>query len=319
MTYQNAVLLGTLGRFSDRFHEYQPAKTLSERLELAVQIPRVHGIEPVYPQDLGANGEQLGLIQDCGLAVSAVNVNLKGEAVFRYGSLTSPDASVRTRALEYLTTAMDLAAELNTDMVSVCPLIDGHDHCFQVDYLSQWRWLVEGLQAACAHRSDIRISLEYKPFEVRNYIVLPNITSALYLCEVVGADNLGVTMDVGHALNAGETPAQAFCLAQQAGRLFYLHFNDNNRAWDWDMLVASVNLWDTLETLYYVRKAGWRGWCAYDVFTRHGDPAKALEVTFRTMERLEQLLDKIGMDRLGGLVQSGIPAVTFDTLIGGLL
>lgn len=319
MSYHNAVLLGTLGRYSDRFHEYQPARSLEERLAVAASLPLAHGVEPVYPQDLGHGGEHLGLVQDSGLRVSAVNVNLKGEAAFRYGALTNPDAGIRAKAVSYLKTAMDMAAELKADMVSVCPLIDGHDHCFQVDYAAQWHWLTETLKEACAYRNDIRISLEYKPFEVRNRIVLPNVATTLYLCEAVGADNLGVTLDVGHALNAGETPAAAFCLAQRAGRLFYLHVNDNNRLWDWDMPPASVNLWETLEVLYYVRKLGWRGWCAYDVFTRHGDPARALELTFRTMARLEQLLDKIGMDRLTGLVQRGDPTCTLDALIGGLV
>ena len=55
MATKNSILLGTLGKYSDRFHTYQPEKSFSERLEVAKSIPRTDGVEPVYPQDLGHN------------------------------------------------------------------------------------------------------------------------------------------------------------------------------------------------------------------------------------------------------------------------
>jgi hypothetical protein len=82
-------------------------------------------------------------------------------------------------------------------------------------------------------------------YEVRNRIILPNMGTTLHLCDVVGADNLGVTMDVGHAFIAGESPAAELCVGHHANRIFYIHFNDNDRGADWDMLPASVNLWET--------------------------------------------------------------------------
>ena len=319
MAYKNSILLGTLGGYHDRFHQYQPSKSLEERLKIAERIPRAHGVEPVYPQDLGHDGERIDLVKNCNLPVSAVNVNIKGEAEFRYGALTNPDADVRRKSIDYLKTAMDMAPRLGTDMISVCPLIDGWDHAFEVDYLKQWTWLTEGLREAAAHRSDVRISIEYKPFEVRNHIILPSMGRTLLLCEQIGADNLGVTMDVGHAVSGGETPAAELCLAHQAGRLFYVHFNDNDRRWDWDTLPGSVNLWETLETLYYVQRLNWDGWFAYDVFTRKGDAAEAVEATFEIMENLDRLLDKIGMDELQRMIEGQDPAPAYTTLIRKLL
>ena len=108
---------------------------------------------------------------------------------------------------------MDLAAELGTDMISCCTLIDGHNYSFQADYLSQWRWMEEGIAEAASHRSDIKISLEYKPNESRNYVVLGDMGRTLYLCERVGQPHVGVTMDVGHALLAKETPAEMLAIA----------------------------------------------------------------------------------------------------------
>lgn len=319
MPYRNSILLGTLGRYADRFHTFQPPRSLEQRLEMARDIPRAHGVEPVYPQDLGHDGEHAALVRAAGLPVSAVNVNLKGEDLFRLGSVTAPDPEVRATATRYLTTAMDLAAELGTDMISVCPLIDGWDYPFEVDYPAQWRWLVDAFTRACAYRSDVRISIEYKAFESRNRVVLPNMGRTLHLCATVGAPNLGVTMDAGHNLIAGETPAAEACLAHAAGRLFYVHLNDNDRGADWDMLPGSVNFWETLELLHWIERIGWNGWFAYDVFTRHGDNAEAVAATFEIMEGLSRLLDRIGMAELRAMTEGRTPADSFRRLIRAML
>ena len=207
---------------------------------------------------------------------------------------------------------MDLAAELGTDMITVCPLIDGFDYPFQVDHQLQWQWLRECFTEACAHRADIKVSIEYKAYESRNRIILPNMGRTLHFCNVVGADNIGVTMDVGHAFIADETPAVEICIAHEAGRLFYIHFNDNDRGADWDMLPASVNLWETLEALYYMDRIGYDGWIAYDVFTRTGDPAEALASTFEIMDDLRALVAKIGVEKLREMTAEGLPARAFN-------
>ena len=319
MAIKNSILLGTLGRYADRFHTYQPERSVEERLRMAEKVRGADGVEPVYPQDLGRSGERLNLVKDCALPVSAVNVNIKGDAEFCRGALTSTEESTRALALDYIKSGMDMATEVGTEMVSVCPLIDGWDHPFEVDYNRQWTWIADALAEAAAHRPEIKLSIEYKPFEVRNRITLGTMARTLLMCEEVGADNLGVTMDAGHALIAQESPAAELCLAHHKNRLFYVHFNDNDRQWDWDTVPGSVNLWEMIETLYWVRRLGWSGWFAYDVFTRKGDPAEALEKTFEIMDLFEKLLDKFGMDELGEMIAQGDPAPTFATLIRKLV
>lgn len=319
MGYKNSILMGTIGGYRDRFHQFQPNRSFEERLEIAKTIPRTDGIEPVYPQDLGANGEAVAAVKASGLAVSAVNVNIKTEPQFRNGSFTHTDAGIRRETVQYIKTAMDMAAELETDMISVCPLIDGFDYAFQVDHQKQWAWAIECFAEATAHRDDVKVSIEYKAFETRNHIILPSMGKTLHFCDRVGAANLGVTMDMGHALMAGENPAAEMAMAADAGRLFYVHFNDNDRGADWDMLPASVNLWHTLETLHYMRRIGYEGWVAYDVFTRTEDNVNAIAATFEIMEDLEALLDKIGTDKLDTIIAEGIPSDGYCDLIKALL
>ncbi len=317
---KHAVMVGLMGRHADRFHEYYPARSLAERLEAVKQVAGADGIEIVYPQDFGDDPQAMvQQVKDSGLAVSAVNLNVKTEKVWQEGSFTSPRPEVRAKAVANLKTTMDLAAAFDTDLITCCPLIDGHNYHFQADYMQQWGWLEECIAEAARHRDDIRISLEYKLNESRNYCVLADMGRSLYLCERLGLPNVGVTMDVGHALIARETPAEALALASQAGRLFYVHFNDNARDWDWDMIPGTVSFWDLLETIYYMDRIDWDGWVAYDVNSRQSTPIESMTATIAIVKMAEQLVARIGMEQIQAFIDEGNPATTFTQLFQSLL
>ena len=319
MKLRHSIMLGMMSKIADRFHEYLPRQTLAERLEATKQVKGVDGIEIVYPGDFPNVNETVAMVKDSGLAVSAVNLNVKSQKKWQQGSFTAPDPELRKQAVADMVFAMDLAAELNSTMITCCPLIDGHNYNFQVDYLKQWAWLEEGITAAAKHRDDIRISLEYKLNESRNYCILGDMGRTLFLCERLGFPHTGVTMDVGHALIAKESPAEVLTIAAQANRLFYVHFNDNAREWDWDMLPGSVNLWDLIEMLYYMDRFGWDGWLSYDVATRDGNQVEQMTATISIVETAMALLDKLGRDQLQSFIDEGIPARAFDYLVKSLL
>jgi xylose isomerase len=283
------------------------------------QVEGVDGIEVVYPGDFVDVNETVALIKDSGLPVSAVNLNVKSAKKWQSGSFTSTDPQLRADAVADLKIVMDLAAELDAWMITCCPLIDGHNYSFQADYFKQWQWLEQGIAEAAKYRSDVKVSLEYKLNESRNYVILGDMGRTLYLCEKLGLSNVGVTMDVGHALVAKETPAEMLALAAHAGRLFYVHFNDNGREWDWDMVPGSVNLWDLVEMMFYLDRLDWEGWLAYDVLTRDGDPVQTMNATISVMKAAEALLDKLGRDKLEALIQEGIPARAVEYLVTSML
>jgi xylose isomerase len=198
-------------------------------------------------------------------------------------------------------------------MVTCCPLIDGHNYHFEVDHLSQWSWLEEGIACGARHRTDIRLALEYKLNESRNFSILSDIGRTLYLCERIGLPHVGVTLDIGHALIARESPAQALCLAARAGKLFYVHFNDNSRDWDWDMLPGSVNPWDFLETLYYLERHSWEGWVSYDVVTR-GGLVESMQASIWLVESGLALVHKIGVQNPTAMIAEDSPARVYNRL-----
>lgn len=316
---KHSVMVGLMGRQADRFHEYHPHRTFAERLDAVKRIPRADGIEIVYPQEFDDSQATIRQVADSGLPVSAVNLNIKTEKIWQEGSFTSPNPEVRAKATANLKISMDLAAAFGTDLVTCCPLIDGHNYHFQADYLKQWGWLEACIAEAARHRDDIRISLEYKLNESRNYCVLSDMGRALYLCERVGLPNVGVTMDVGHALIAKETPAEALALAWQAGRLFYIHLNDNARDWDWDMIPGTVAFWDLIEMVYYMDRINWDGWVAYDIISRQSAPIENMTATIAIVQMAEQLVRKMGIEELDAFVREGNPATAYTHLFRSLL
>lgn len=319
MKLKHAVMISMLGRMADRFHEYHPPRSLEQLLALAMQVEGMDGIEIVYPSHFNNMAETIQLIKGSGVQLSALNLNVKGQEKWRSGSFTSPDKQIRQQAVQELKIALDLAADLGTEMVTCCPLIDGHNYNFEVDYLNQWLWLEEGIREGAKHRNDIRLSLEYKLNESRNYNILADAGRALYLCEKVDLPHVGITLDIGHALIAKETPAEVLCLAAQANRLFYVHFNDNDRIWDWDMLPGSVNFWDLIEVVFYLDQLDWNGWLSYDIVTRNGDLVESMESGIALVEMSIALLDKIGRDHLHQCINEAVPARTFKTLMEKLL
>lgn len=307
MKIKHAVNIGLLGAQRDRFTIYREGLPLEERLEIVRGLGGVDGVEVGFPGEFRDLAAGAATIKASGFAVSAINQNTKGDPKWREGSFTSTNPEIRKQAVQEMKICMDLSAELGCHIVHCCPLIDGHNYNFQADYLKMWDWLHKGLSQAAGYRKDVRISLEFKPHEARNFCIVSDTGTTLYLASLIG-ENVGITWDIGHALVAKEAPAQSIAMAGAARRLFYLHFNDNTRDWDWDMLPGAVNVWDLVESLYYLDRLNWQGWAAYDVLSRSGDDAvKGQIATLKIMKLAEQFLNKLGRDKLAELIAGGHP------------
>ncbi len=309
-----SFILPLMGQLKDRFTVYHQPLTLAERLQRAAQVEGLAGVEMVYPAEFEDPAETQRLLRECGLECSTVNVNVKSEEKFLEGAFTSPDPAIRQEAVRYMKAAMDISADLGTLMVTVCPLSDGHDYPFEIDYRRAWRHFVECIGEAASHRSDVKVSLEYKMSEPRAHVILNSAATSLQACHDVGLPNVGVTLDLGHALYALETPAQAICMLADAGRLFLVHINDNYRNWDWDMVPGSVNFWDLIEVLLYLDELDYEGWLTSDVFPYRLDPVKCCAATIRYTRSAQRLLQTVGPDNLRRLIREGDVIDVFDFL-----
>jgi len=302
-----AVITGFMGQLRDRFVDYQPARGIEEMLEMASRIKGCSGLEVVYPQNFKDPVKLKELLKNYNLDVATVNLNVKSEEKWRFGSFSSPDASTRKEAVKYLKIAMDCAAELGCNMVTTALLNDGADYPFELNYIRAFNDSVEAIKEAAEYRPDIKISLEYKASEPRAHCLFNNAGKMAYFCKIIGRDNVGVTLDTGHALQSQEIPADSAAFLGNTGKLFYVHVNDNFRNWDWDMVPGVVNFWDFIEFALYLDKVGYNNWITADVFPQRHDPIKIMEETFEWMDYIFSIADKIDKKEIFSLMDRKDP------------
>jgi xylose isomerase len=276
----------------------------------------VTGIELKYPADFGDVQLVQRLLSDHGLTLVAVNVDIKDAQYFLHGALSSPDLAARRYAVALLQEGMEIAAELGTNLVTTCPLADGYDYPFQLDFRAAWERFIESAHAVAAHRSDVRFCLEYQPHEPHAQILLNNVGKVLHVCAAVGLPNIGANLDVGHSFAALESPAEAAALLASQNRLFYVHTNDNTGdGGDWDMISGSVHFWHWLDLLFTLDRLGYSGWLGGDIVPKQMNAKAAYSTNTRMVQRMAALLDQIGPDKIATLQANGVnPAEMYDLL-----
>jgi xylose isomerase len=316
-----AVNSGFFGRRRDRFTEYQPDRTLEEKFKLIEKIDGVDGIELKYPVDLKDLSLAKRLMKKSGFSCSAINVDIKDATYFRFGALSAQSKEARDRASSLLREGMDIASELGAGLVTTCPLADGYDYPFQIDYASAWGRFIETVKEVVSYRSDVRLALEFQPHEPHAKIMLSNVGKVLHVCSEVAAPNLGANLDIGHSFAAGESPAESAALLASKGCLFYIHTNDNTgEGGDWDMISGTVHFWHWLELLYALERVGYNGWLGGDVTSKHIGPVEAFDTNIRMIRRMVKVLDRLGLDRITDLMsKDGSIAEIFNYLSQGLV
>jgi xylose isomerase len=209
--------------------------------------------------------------------------------------------------VEDLKRAMHFARELGCNRVTTCPLNEGHDYPFEMDYSKALDFFEETIREAAEHDPDVRICLEYKWNDPRARCLLGNAGETLAFCQRVDVPNVGVTLDIGHAIQAGERPAQSAAMLARAGRLFYVHLNDNDKIWDWDMIPGAYNFWDFIEFFYYLRRLGYSDWFAYDVCPKEIDTVQTFNVVISNTRKLMEISERLDDARIEALLAQRNP------------
>ena len=220
MERKYSIITGFMGTVKDRFIDYQPARSMEEMVKMASKVKGCSGLEVVYPQNFTNAAELKKMLDAYGLGVSTVNLNVKGDEIWRYGSFTHPEASVRRKAVDAMKEAMDRAAQLECPIVTCALLNDGVDYPFEINYMDAFSHALEGIREAAEYRKDVKISLEYKQSEPRVHCLLNNAGKMAYFAQMTEQENVGVTLDFGHALQALEVPADSASFLGQTGKLF---------------------------------------------------------------------------------------------------
>lgn len=158
-----------------------------------------------YPQHFQSwsSKEAKTVLDEVGLVAGAVC--LRYPSKFARGAMNHPDEALRREAIQLTKEAAVVAKELGCDEVVVWSAFDGYDYPFQVRYKEKWDQLVTAFQECCDAFPDIKWSLEFKPTdENTRFFTVPSTGAALLLVKDIDRPNMGLTLDVGHMLMAGE-------------------------------------------------------------------------------------------------------------------
>lgn len=303
-----SIISGFLGSIKNRYMTYQEDRPIEQKIRMAAEVDGVDGLELCYPQDFSNATELKSLMKKYGLGVSAINFRSRRTGQWMRGSFSSQIASERREVVEDMKKAIDMAADMGCDRVSTCPLNEGHDYPFELDYAKAYDYMEDSIGQAALHNPDVRISIEYKQNDPRARCLLGNAGETLAFCQKLGLPNVGVTLDIGHAIQAGERPAQSAIMLARENRLFYVHLNDNDKFWDWDMIPGAFNFWDFIEFFYYLREIGYDDWFAFDIYPKEIDTVKTFEVAVSTTRKLIEISKRLDPETIKALLENRDPA-----------
>ncbi len=255
---------------------------------------RIRGLTCVdfnYPQHFGSSfwtsvQEMKEALDEEGLV--AGSVCLRYPSKFARGAMNHPDPEMRKEAIELTKEAAEMAMELGCDEVVVWSAYDGYDYPFQVNYDEKWDQLVAAFQELCDSFPEIKFSLEYKPTdENTRFFTVPTTGAALQLVDEIDRPNMGLVLDIGHCLMAGENPGQSIAMVGRKRKLFGIQLNDGftRLAAEDGLMFGSVHPSMALEIMYQLYKINFKGHFYFDTFPQRSDPVKEAEYNIRKVKQ----------------------------------
>ena len=305
--------------FATRLNSFKPVAEGPHApglLRAAATVPGLNAVELNYPQHFTTQPE-LELrtaIADSGLRPTGINLRYEG-AEFADGAFTSPREATRERAIRIALEAVDQAAALGAGHVVLWMADDGFDYPFQVDYSRLWERELLGFRRVAEHDPAIRVSVEYKPTEPRRFALIRSMGDALLAVREVGLANFGVTLDVCHALMAGEHPGASAALALRERKLFGVHLNEGYGRGDDGLAVGRVHPTTTLEVLWQLRRGGYEGTIYFDTFPVREHPVAECAANIAWVQRALAALGRLDIDALAA-AQEAQDAMAVGRLVG---
>lgn len=310
-----SVILGNLGNTCDRFLPtgYKDVLPKREMLRAAATIPGITGVELVGTWDIREDNmaEIKNSLHEDNLSCVSIIPDLFSQKRWGLGSFSAKDAAIRQQALEETRSAARIARYLGCPLVNLWLGQDGFDYPLTADYRKQRTDLMEGIRQIAGEFSDIRFALEYKPKEPRTHSFQARAADTLLMALETDSENVGVCIDVGHALMGGENVAESAVLLQHHGeKLFHMHFNDNYRTWDDDMIVGSLHVVEYFELLFWLREIDYCGWYSMDQYPYREDGVAAVRESIAFLRSVEALLAPAMMEEIRTLITSGDATAT---------
>lgn len=160
------------------------------------------------------------------------------------GAFTANDPQARAYAIERSKKAVDIANELDTDLMVLWLAREGTYMREAKDVVRATQQLLEAINTLLEYDLSLRIAIEPKPNEPMDMAYIPTMGHALALgFQAKDPARVGVLMETAHSVLAGMDPADEIGFAMAFGKLWSVHLNDQNGLkFDQDRSFGSVNL-----------------------------------------------------------------------------
>lgn len=290
-------------KFAGRINSiaFQTRESVVETIERYHHIHGITHLEFNYPEHLAA--QDMDAVKRAIGDMSVNGVAMRFKEPFLSGEFTNSSETIRRQAIDLCKQAIDSCRDINGKVLTIWQAYDGFDYPFQLDYEKAWRRMIDAFHEICDYGHDIRISIEYKPFEPRSYAMLDSIGTTLLAVSEVQSPNLGVTLDFCHMLMKHDCPSAALALAAKDGRLFGLHMNDGHGAMDNGLIFGTINTTQALEFVYYLNRYHYDGVVFFDSFPIRESAIQEIEANIEMYLSLEHAVNTVGYDMISQTIE----------------
>lgn len=240
--------------------------------------------------------EMKQFLGDLGLAAEFVAPRLWDPPEFRNGALTNPSPSLRQKAVDRSLRCIEMADELDCDLVGFWFAREGTVVAETKDPVAAVHYLVDGLNALLEADPRIRLFIEPKPNEPIDRSFVPTQGHAMALSSLTrDPQRVGGLVESAHAILAGLDPAAEMAFAIAHDRLFGVHLNDQNSLrFDQDKVFGAENLRQAFNQIRVLKDAdfGSRGeYIGLDVKAAGPQPASNRAQHLKTSLEIVRIME----------------------------
>lgn len=254
-----------------KFIQAAAATTTAEKFADAGQVHRFTGCCPTvavhvlwdFPDGGAAVIPLRALAADHGVAIGSINPNVFQDQHYKHGSFGNPDPAVRAQALQHVLDCVDIQRAAGSRDLSLW-FADGTNFPGSGSIRQRKRRFTEGLRAVHeALTGDMRMLVEYKPFEPAFYHTdIADWGMALLLARAAG-DRAKVLVDTGHHYQT-QNIEQIVAWLLDEDMLGGFHFNDRRYADD-DLTLGSIDPYQVFRIFHEICFSTWERGHAPDI------------------------------------------------------
>jgi len=228
--------------FDDKLTVYQELGFDAVQFHDDDAVPGLDDLSPAQIREQARAMRQK--LSDNGLVAEFVAPRLWEHPMTIDGAYTSNDPEARAYAIERSKKAVDIANELDTDLMVLWLAREGTCMREAKDVVRATQQLLEAINTLLEYDPDLRIAIEPKPNEPMDMAYIPTMGHALALgFQAKDPTRVGALMETAHIILAGLDPADEIGFAMAFGKLWSVHLNDQNGLkFDQDRSFGSVNL-----------------------------------------------------------------------------